>query len=130
MNSASFVVRSADVAAADDQSCWVFLLVQRPVPVTRRLLSQFPHWGEVSLLCQSAPFTFLQCVLSFCASVIFPLFAVAVVHLPLCAGQGRAVGVVVVETIPETLTVFELTQVIFTGSWWPPLSFCRPLHSV
>lgn len=56
--------------------------------------------------------------LSLSESVTFPFPAVLVVHFPLLAGQGGAVGVEVVKMIPETLAVPELTQVIFTSSGW------------
>ncbi len=35
-------------------------LVQGHVPVSGRVSPQFPHWGELFLLCHSVPFTPLQ----------------------------------------------------------------------
>lgn len=37
-----------------------FFLVQGHVPVSWRVLPQFPHWSELSLLCYSVPLTHLQ----------------------------------------------------------------------
>lgn len=92
-----------------------FFLVQGQVPVSGRVLPQLPHRGKLSLLCHSVPFTLLQRFLGLSAFVFLPLSAVVVVFFPLMAGRGGTVSVVVVETIPQALTVSEFTPIVVTG---------------
>lgn len=103
-------------------------LVQGHVPVSGRVSPQFPHWGEVFLLCHSVPLTLLQGFLGLGASVFLPLSAVTVVLFPLLAGWGGTMSVIMVKTIPQAFAVSEFTPVVVTGSGRPPHCSSRLIH--